>query len=269
MNTDIEDLIKQCALEIILPRWRNLGANDIKSKTSATDLVTVADIESEYFLQREIPLIDEGAIVVGEESVSRGEYSFEDLEELKDKTFYVVDPVDGTNNFVKGSETFAVMVAKLVKGVCEEAWIYFPALDRMTYAKKGHGAFKNGEKVSTSIRTDISDIQGYVSLRYMKEKDKAHFRNVIESLKVHDSTSCAADMYCNVAHGDMDFTVFTRIKPWDHLPGVLICQEAGGYNSNFYGEEYSIYARDKALLTANNKTTWQALHDMLISPLDL
>ena len=267
MIDDVSEIIRDCAHKLILPRFKNLETNDVQSKTSPRDLVTIADIEAEYYLQEQIPKAVSNAFVVGEESVSRGEHKLRDLEKHGSDPVFIVDPVDGTNNFVRGSEVFGVMVAMLIDGECHKAWIYDPCKDAMTTASKGEGAFTNGQRISVSSNTDVEKTSGYASLRYMKKDMRNHFISHGSSVNLLDSISCAAHMYLDVAHGRKDFTIFTRLKPWDHLPGVLICQEAGGFAVDWHEQPYTVYTQDAGIITANSESTWRALHNMLISTL--
>ncbi len=272
MIEDISDIIRRCAAEIILPRFRNLKDGDVTTKTGPRDLVTIADTEAEYFLQDHIKRLIENALVVGEESISRGEYSAQDIQAHGDQPIFIVDPIDGTNNFVKGSDVFGVMVAMLINGVCQKAWIYDVVQDKMTTAALGQGAYTNGVAIHASDTKEVSALTGYTSLRYMNKADKAHFIEHGQGINMVDSTGCAAHMYLDVAHGRKDFTIFTRLKPWDHLPGMLICQESGAFGANWDGSDYDINSPHiksphSGILTANSEKTWRILHNMLISSL--
>jgi fructose-1,6-bisphosphatase/inositol monophosphatase family enzyme len=273
MIDDISKIIRQCAAEIILPRFRNLKDDEVTTKTGPRDLVTIADTEAEYYLQKHIQHYLTDALVVGEESVSRGEYDLSDIHAHGERPIFVVDPIDGTNNFVKGSDVFGVMVAMLIDGVCQKAWIYDVVNDKMTSAAKGEGAYTNGARIKVSTTAQTNALTGYTSLRYMNKSDKAHFLEHGQGINMVDSTGCAAHMYLDVAHGRKDFAMFTRLKPWDHLPGVLICQEAGAFAANWDGSSYDINSPhvNKAssavragILSANSEKTWRILHNMLI-----
>lgn len=270
MDKRINDIVIECAETIVLPRWRNLAEHEVESKTGPQDLVTIADIEAEYFLQDQIVKLFPDALVAGEESISRGEYKISDLDAHRDRPVFIVDPIDGTNNFVKGSPVFAIMVAMLVNEECQAAWIYDPVAEAMTEARKGEGAFTNGQSISVSTAKPDDQLSGYTSLRYMKRDMQKHFLAHSQDLNMRDSISCAAHMYLDVAHGREDFTLFTRLKPWDHLPGVLICQEAGAYAAKWDKAPYTIMnAKGAGVLTANSEKTWNSLHNMLISNLDI
>ncbi len=270
MDDRINDIIISCAEKIVLPRWRNLAEDEVQSKTGPKDLVTIADIEAEYYLQEQIIKLIPKALVAGEESISRGEYSISDLDAHKNHPVFIVDPIDGTNNFVKGSPVFAIMVAMLVDKECRAAWIYDPVAERMTSAELGQGAYTNGAPISASAAKPDDALSGYTSLRYMKKDMQKHFLENSETLNMRDSISCAAHMYLDVAHGREDFTLFTRLKPWDHLPGILICQEAGAYAAKWDEAPYTIMnSKGSGVLTANSEKTWNTLHNMLISGLDI
>ena len=266
MINDVSEIIRDCARKIILPRFKNLKDGDVDTKTGPMDLVTIADIEAEHYLQEHIPKVVRNALVIGEESVSRGEFDLESLSTYRGQPIFIVDPVDGTNNFVKGSEIFCVMVAMLENGVCTKGWIYNVMKDQMTSASLGEGAYTDGKRLSVSHDKPISEVSGYASLRHLDSVIKAQFIAQRDNLIMLNSLSCAGHEYLNVAHGLQDYTILSRLKPWDHLPGVLICQEAGGYAAKWDSTPYKVEDAKGGIITAHNETTWHNLHNMLISP---
>jgi fructose-1,6-bisphosphatase/inositol monophosphatase family enzyme len=267
MIDDISDIIRDCARKIILPRFRNLKDGEIDTKTGPMDLVTIADVEAEYYLQERIPKVVANAVVAGEESVSRGEFDLDALSSYQDQPIFIVDPIDGTNNFVKGSDIFCVMVAMLEHGVCTKAWIYNVITDQMTSATLGEGAYMDDTPIYVSAeKAVVSEISGYASLRHLDSVTKAQFIAQRDNLIMLNSLSCAGHEYLNVAHGLQDYTILSRLKPWDHLPGVLICQEAGGYAAKWDGTMYKVEDAKGGIITAQSETTWHNLHNMLISP---
>ena len=102
----VADLIKTCAEEIILPRYQQLKDHEIDTKTGPRDLVTQADILAEAFLEQELPNLYTGSTVVGEEGISRGDHDLKTLQCSADQPVWVIDPVDGTYNFVHGNDHF-------------------------------------------------------------------------------------------------------------------------------------------------------------------
>ena len=116
-NIDIERvaaIIREVAAAEALPRWRNLGSGDIIEKAGPDDLVTVADRAVEVALSQRLVDLLPGACVVGEEAVHADPRRLELFK--SDGPVWVIDPIDGTSAFAKGSPDFAVMVGLVEKG---------------------------------------------------------------------------------------------------------------------------------------------------------
>ncbi|MDK9592441.1 hypothetical protein FAM14222_000707 [Propionibacterium freudenreichii] len=148
MDTDqVLGIIKQVSADIVEPRFRALHEDEIDSKAPG-DYVTVADREAERALSQQLRAGARDAVVVGEEG------SFVDPGQLDAigvaPHCFVVDPLDGTNNFVRGSEDFAVMVAELRGVETVGAWIYQPRAGKAYVATRGGGVYCNGERISAA-----------------------------------------------------------------------------------------------------------------------
>ena len=109
----VSDLLREVAAEAVMPRFRKLAESDVRVKSPGEE-VTIADEEAERLLNLRLPALLPGSRVIGEEAVSAQP---ELLQGLGEGTVFVVDPVDGTANFVKGSPCFSMMVALLREGV--------------------------------------------------------------------------------------------------------------------------------------------------------
>ena len=125
---NVAEILKECAEKYILPRYKTLADHEISSKSGPRDLVTHADIDVEEHLKRVLPDLLPGSIVIGEESVSSGRASLDILKDIT-QSIWVVDPVDGTHNFVHHKSEFGIMLACVVNGVTQYSWIY-DVLDR-------------------------------------------------------------------------------------------------------------------------------------------
>ena len=135
LATSVAALLREAASTFVLPRFGRLADSDIESKSSPTDLVTVADREAEIWLTPRLTAIVD-AVVVGEEACSA-------TPSLRDRAgearAWTVDPVDGTSNFVKGNERFCSMVSLLEGGVPVRSWIWLPLAQELYYAEAGQG----------------------------------------------------------------------------------------------------------------------------------
>jgi len=252
----IADIIRQVAAQEIMPRFKNLTEGDISAK-SPGDMVTVADLAAEKALTKEVLRLYPEAMVCGEESIAQNPALLE-AAIVADRAF-LIDPIDGTNNFITGDTRFAVMLVELHKGEAVAARIYLPALEKMAMAEKGAGAHLNDVafKIS-SPQTDHNKMIAAAHINRFPKDVRAAAVNNLNVFKENKPAFCAGYDYISLIEGAKDFSLYYRTLPWDHLPGSLIFSEAGGYVRTLIGEkEYGIHDRKKGLLSAANKAQWQ------------
>jgi len=262
---DIEALMREAADLCILPRFRALGDGDVTEKNGPMDLVTVADQEAEVFLTERLEKIVPGSRVIGEEAVSQGTISQDLL--LEDRDLWLVDPVDGTYNFVQGSDDFGVMVAFLRKGEVVQSWILLPVDGRCAVAEKGAGAFFGGEALKPRRGVSYADAIGEYYPSLFDETARAILdKNVARCGGLNDGR-CSAVGYTNIARGHGDFYVQYIMTPWDHAPGQLIIEETGGRFALMpSGERYRAIPREnKPMLITGDAGTWEEYAHQLMA----
>lgn len=252
----VEALMRDVARRHILPRFRTLNDRDVETKTGPQDLVTVADREAEEALIPALEALVPGSRVVGEEGVSLGRVSTDLL--LADDPVWLVDPVDGTYNFVQGSERFGVMVALCRRQVVEGAWILFPVDGRCARAVRGGGATFGDEALVMPAAKPFSEAQGDYSHAYVEEPYRTAFLQATEHAAGIRQGRCSAYAYTDLARGLIDFVVQYQMTPWDHAAGQLIVQEAGGrFGFLPDGEEYIPIARGgRPMLATASAGAW-------------
>lgn len=249
----VDALIREVAASEILPRFGRLATGDMSEKQPG-QLVTIADTEAERKL---IPLLEgvlPGSVVVGEEGVAArpgllGAVSGEG-------PVWLVDPVDGTQNFAEAKPVFATMVALLVNRRAVASWIYDPIADRMASAETGSGAFLEGERLGVAPAVVLAEMKGRLTGRTAKK------------LKGKIGSSfyqrCAGHEYLALARGEAHFALFRRLYPWDHAPGELLVREAGGYARRLDRTAYEPSEVDATLLLAPDGRSWDALRALIL-----
>jgi fructose-1,6-bisphosphatase/inositol monophosphatase family enzyme len=232
----VAELICAVAADQIMPRWQNLLGDQVSEKTPG-DLVTIADHESEARLTEALAGLIPGSRVVGEEAVSADPILLDGLDR---GCVWLVDPLDGTGNFVAGSPHFAVMVALVQDGVVEAGWICQPAHGLFYQAERGRGAFCNGSPVRAKP-SGQPRFTGAFPTRYAN----ASQQQLIDQMRTDVDVAlpglmCAGVDYTRCIDGTQDFALFWRSLPWDHAPGALILTEAGGWAGWMDGTPYSV-----------------------------
>lgn len=257
-------ILRAVAAQCILPRYNQLQHGDISTKTGPNDLVTIADRESEIELERLLTALVPGSVLVGEEGVSEGRASTKTIG-ARDTVVWVADPVDGTYNFVHGKREFGMLLACVVNGEVRYGWLYDIPGDRMMVAEKGKGVLMDGKPVRTAaVKQTLPDMIGHAGLKYfppvLRDNVKA-FRGEVKSLH---TLSCACHEYFRLATGESDFGIYSKIRPWDHLAGVLAVQEAGGYVAKWDGTAYGATDEFGGIVVASSRAVWQSVHDAAI-----
>lgn len=144
-STDVEEAVRKVAAAEIMPRFRRLAAHEIEQKAGPHDLVTDADRNAELYLTQVLGALLPGSVVVGEEAVHANPATYEAIQ--GDAPVWIVDPVDGTRQFVHGNDGFCTLVALVRHGVLHASWTYAPARDQLATAVRGGGAFLDGERL--------------------------------------------------------------------------------------------------------------------------
>jgi len=250
----VSEILRDVASAEVLPRFRNLSDADVHTKTSAQDLVTLADVEAEKALARRLPDLIPGSVVVGEEAAYADPEILARIEQ--DAPVWVIDPVDGTGNFSKGIAAFGIIVALTHKGETIAGWILDPVDDRIAITERGSGATLNGARVQIDCEPGrLRDLTGSA----FGPRGKA-LRGRVGKLKHIGS---AAQVYLGVAENRLHFASYSRLMPWDHAAGVLLHTEAGGHNGLIDGTPYTPTQNKGNLLLAPNSELWDEMAEAL------
>lgn len=244
----IADLIVEAANQIILPRYRALEADQVMEKKPG-DYVTVADQETEAFLTRRLQAAYPDAVVLGEEA-SVSDPSIVSAFDAADHG-WVMDPVDGTKNFVNGSPDFAVMLAETQGGEVVRSWIWQPIHERMFITERGQGATRNGEPITMAPANH--PYRGVADVRWVGETMGEM------AAPITPQAFCTGVDYPLLAEGIHDFIIYRGQHAWDHLPGVAMLTELGGVARTYEGEAYRPGVYGSYLLVARDARTWEEL----------
>ena len=255
----VNHIVEEVVATIVMPSFRALQPEDIHSKDTPgdpDDLVTIVDKSAERFLIDALAGVVPGAAFIGEEAVCENPALLDALS--AHAPAWLIDPIDGTKNFARGSADFGVMLALVEAGRTRASWMAIPAAEPAGYsvvAELGGGTWIDGARVRTAHRTHGS-LRGTIHTRMMPA-DAA--RDVVERLDgkydPRPSTGSAATEYSAIIRGDKDFVIYYRLLPWDHAPGALAVTEAGGAAVHLSGEPY-------APLSPNQVTIFAATSDI-------
>jgi myo-inositol-1(or 4)-monophosphatase len=160
------------------------------------------------------------------------------LEELNQNNFWVIDPLDGTHNFISGLPFYGISAAYIKNNEILLGAIYFPQSEDLYFAQKGGGAFKNEQHISVSTNNDIEkSIVAYDNQFYLAKKSVDNFIRVQEKVFTTRIFGVATRDACFISEGILDARIWNNTKLCDVATGALIVEEAGGKVSDFSGKE--------------------------------
>ncbi len=263
----LADIIEDAARREILPRFRHLAAGAVRSKTGPLDLVTDADEAAERLITEALLRAHPGCLVVGEEAASADPSIMAGL--MQADLAFVLDPVDGTSNFAWGLPLFASMAAVLVRGEVVGSVIHDPIGQDSAMALRGAGAHTrhmDGRRVDLHVAAPVAlaEMAGGASWRFLPDGLGARVAANLPKVAASFSYRCAGHEYRLLAAGSCHYLFYGRLYPWDHAPGWLLHQEAGGYAAHFDGSPYRADRIDGGLILTPDRDGWVALHDALL-----
>lgn len=237
----------------ILQDW--VGRFSVREKRRA-DLVTEADHASQQAIFELILATFPSHGFLGEEGLNK--------EAPESPYRWVIDPLDGTSNYVHGFPYYAVSIGVEKNGVLEAGVIFDPNRDETFQAARGEGAFLNGSPISTSGETELSRAMAMASLPVGADQTDPAVQRFLKSMShlqtVQRSGSAALNLAC-VACGRIDAFWSTSLKPWDVAAGVLLVQEAGGAVTALDGSPVDIMT--PSLLSASTSAIAENLTTVL------
>lgn len=232
MLDEIVAVVKKCG-DIIL--FADGAERNVSSKEGRANFVTKYDVAVQAYLEEELLKILPEAVFIGEE----GEHS----KAIGEGYAFIVDPIDGTTNFIKNYHRSCVSVGLALHGTMEIGVVYNPYSSEMFYAQRGKGAFLNGQPIQVSSNRLEEGLVCFGTSPYYAELIDQTFDLVKTlhkaSLDVRRSGSAALDL-CDIASGRCELFFECRLSPWDYAAGSLIIEEAGGRVSRMDGTEISL-----------------------------
>jgi len=161
---------------------------------------------------------------------------------------WIIDPLDGTTNFIHGLPTYAVSIGLAFRNQMQQAVVYDPARNDLFYATRGRGAYLNDKRLRVSRRSRMADALIGTGFPFRKGDDLGRYLHMMESVMkvcagMRRPGAAALDL-CYVAAGWYDGFFETGLSPWDVAAGSLLVTEAGGLIGNFTGEADFLHRRE-------------------------
>jgi len=248
----------QVAGEGLMRHFNQLGELQVRTKTGPADLVSIADEEAERAIRDILGEVRPEFGFVGEEGGRTAGRTQADN--------WVIDPLDGTTNFLYGTPLWGVNVALVRAGEVVAGVSWLPALGEMYVAEQGGGAWLNGRRIHVSARHRLVDSLVACGIPFAGKPDHPVFAREMALLTAQTAGTrrtgaCCVDM-AYVAAGRWDAYWERALNAWDMAPGVILVREAGGVATSVTGGTLDVYAGNVCVSNG-------AIQDALMARLNL
>ncbi|MEK4228588.1 inositol monophosphatase family protein [Solibacillus sp. FSL H8-0538] len=217
---------------------------EIETKSGANDLVTNIDRETELFFIERIKTFDPSYRILGEEGMG------EKVDNL-DGVVWIIDPIDGTMNFVKQHRHFMISVGLFVDGVGKLGYIFDVMREDLFYAIAGEGAWYNDSPLRKLQPVVIEEAVIGINASWVTPNPKINHEKLIELVRAVRGTrsyGSAAMEIAFVVSGKLDAYISMRLAPWDIGGGTIIAKEVGAIATNLHGEWFDFLSNDTFII---------------------
>jgi myo-inositol-1(or 4)-monophosphatase len=216
--------------EIMRRQLQNVGSIPVTRK-ARNDYVSEVDRACEAEIVREISRYYPDHAILAEEGGASGESDY----------LWIIDPLDGTSNYLHGIPHFAVSISQQFQGRTEHAVVYDPMRDEIFTATRGSGAYLNNQRIRVSQRTTLEGAILATAFPFRKRSHMKAYMNIFNRLweQAEDfrrAGTASLDLAWTAA-GRLDGFFEIGLKPWDVSAGALLVREAGGVVSDFSGKD--------------------------------
>ena len=263
----INILLKKVNERVILNYFNNLNSNEIFTKTSDDDFVSIADKKSEELISKELIGFLNIKNFIGEESSYTDKKKYNTL--LNEPLVWVVDPIDGTKNYINGKDTFCSMISLVSFSIPIATFIYYPLKNIYVYAFKGFGAYSMN--IDTNKITKLSINQTIPKLILGSGGTKGipdpYRKYILDNLRNNTNRvfiGSAGIETIMLANNETQFLFHGRVTPWDHSPLDLIIRESGGFVYMAKNKKMFNLNSKGPILAASNNLLWDRIKEIAI-----
>lgn len=230
----------------------------IDTKSNPNDLVTTMDKETEEYFSKKIKQTYPDHLLFGEEG-------YGDHISSLDGTIWIVDPIDGTMNFVHQKRNFAISIGIFHEGVGEIGLIYDVMLDELYSAQRNEGAYKNDVKLP-QLNPAVKLHEAIIGINHLwlcenRFIDEELTQGLVKKVRGTRSYGSAALEFAYISEGIADAYIAMRLSPWDFAAGIVILHEVGGITTDQSGKPLNLL-ESTSIIACNQK-----LHEEIIDSL--
>ncbi|MEI3605257.1 inositol monophosphatase family protein [Pseudogracilibacillus sp. SE30717A] len=216
----------------------------VDTKANANDLVTTIDRETEEFLATNIKETYPNHFILSEEG-------FGDNISTLDGVVWIIDPIDGTINFVNQKRNFAISIGIFIDGIGEMGFVYDVMAGNLYSAKRGEGAYKNDRKLRP-LKKDLQLSESILGLnhKWLCENtvvDEKEIQKLVKRVRGTRAYGSAALKLAFLAEGIIDSYITMNLAPWDIAGGMVLVAEVGGVTKNIDGKSVNMIGTDSTV----------------------
>ncbi len=251
---------------IILYYYKNLKPEDISIKSSNDDFVSIADKKSEKFISDQLIGFLGVNDLLGEET----SFLIKNYDKyLHNSPLWVVDPIDGTKNYLNGKKEFCSMISLVSSMVPIATFIYYPLKNTFVYAFKNFGAYivDTNTNNSSLLLIKPSKILKLIGSGGTKGIPENYRQSILNNLKTNTERlfiGSAGIETIMLAKNEIQFIFHGRVTPWDHSPMDLIIKEAGGCVYMAINKSKFDIKSKGSILAASNLQIWNDIRNLII-----
>lgn len=249
MDYKLRENIYQQAKKWIYEAGRDIrqkinGPLNIKTKSNPNDLVTAVDSSTELYFSTKIRNAYPNHYILSEEGYG------DDLDSLEG-TVWIIDPIDGTMNFIHQKRNFAISIGIYHDGIGEIGFIYNVMDDILYSAKNGQGAMKN-EEYLPRLQDHVNLNEAILGLNHFwlcenKLVDETVMQTLVKTVRGTRTYGSAALEFAFVAEGILDGYLTMSLSPWDIAAGIIIVNEVGGMTTDMKGNSLNMLTNNSVL----------------------
>ena len=227
----LAELVREVAQTAVMPRFLNTA---VSTKSDGTRL-TEADLHAQALFAERLPKII-NCPMLGEEMSADEQHA---IWQHAATGLWVVDPIDGTNNFINGLPHFALSVAYICHGRAQLGAIFHPMMQEMFTAERGRGAWLNGRPLPLRhAPKKLNESIAGVEVKYLRSGKLASRMQTLHPFGSQRSMGSSTLDWCYLAAGRYDLYLHGGQKLWDYAAGALIYEEAGGRLATLEGDDF-------------------------------
>ena len=275
----VESIIQEVADTEILPRFCSLKKEEISYK-AGDDPVTIADRRAENALSKRLSDLLQGSKVVAEEAYASDMRIFDHFHD--ESPVWIIDPIDGTRNFIAGRDTFGIIVALSQQNQTLASWLYHPTSREFISAEKGGGAYYQGQKLKVRSAESLDKMLGVLGYQiYQAYQNSAHATDdsfqkprFAEPSKAacHDFPRLVLDkphFGCDDAQQWHFRALLQTCSPWDDAAPLMIHSESGGYSAHWNGEPFRPNSYGHGFMATPDKDSWMEMKNWVRSIVEI